>query len=136
MVPGAKGTRRLVREYGPKLVCVRYRYDEAGRKRIKTAEIVVEEAPWTPPQRHLVLVAVKAWETALHARLRKAGARWTGKGPFWRVRYDRAVKLGLATRLSGTSAANITSKKLLPAETEMFLPAETSTTRPNRGFCK
>jgi hypothetical protein len=134
MAPGAKGTRRLVREYGYKLVCVRYRYDEARRKRIKTAEIVVEEASWTPPQRHLVLVAVKAWETALHARLRKAGARWTGKGPFWRVRYDRAVKLGLATRISGTSAANPTSKKLLPAETKTFLPAETSTTKPTRGF--
>jgi len=136
MTPGMKGTRRLVRAYGEKLVCVRYRYDETRRKRIKTVEIVVEEVSWTPPQRHLVLVVVKGWETALHARLRKAGARWTGKGPFWRVRYDRAVKLGLVGRISGTTAQNPASRKLLPAETKTLLPAETSTPKPTRGFCK
>lgn len=99
MAPGAKGTRKLEREYGPRLVCVRYRYDEVGRRRIKTAEIVIEEVPWTPPERRLVRIAVNAWETALHSRLKQAGGRWTGKGPFWRIRYDRAVKLGLAKRI-------------------------------------
>lgn len=129
--PGTKGTRKLLRDYGARLVCVRYRYDDVGRKRLKTVEIVVEEVPWTPPQRRLVLVAVKPWETALHARLKKSGGRWTGSGPFWRVRHDRAVKLGLAARIR---ADNATSKKLLPAETKMLLPAETSTAKAGRGF--
>ncbi len=131
MSPGAKGTRKLLRDYGERLVCVRYRYDETRRKRLKTVEIVVEEVPWTAPQRHLVLVAVKPWETALHARLKKAGGRWTGDGPFWSVRYDRAVKLGLAARMR---VADATSKKLLPAETQKLLPAEASTTKPSRRF--
>jgi hypothetical protein len=131
MAPGAKGTRKLFRDYGARLVCVCYRYDEVRRKRLKTVEIVVEEVPWTPPQRHLVQVAVKAWETALHARLKKAGGRWTGNGPFWRMRLDRAVKLGLAARIRADDA---TSKRLLPAETQKLLPAETSSTRPGRGF--
>ncbi len=131
MAPGAKGTRKLLREYGARLVCVRYRYDEVSRKRLKTVEIVVEEVPWTPPQRHLVLVTVKPWETALHARLKKAGGRWTGTGPFWRVRYDRAVKLGLAARIPASRA---TSKKLPFAETQTLLPAETSPAQPGRGF--
>lgn len=99
MPPGAKGTRKVLAEYGPRLVCVRYRYDETRRKRIKTAEIVIEEVPWTPPEGRLVRIVVNAWEAALHARLKKAGGRWTGKGPFWRIRYDRAVKLGLSKRI-------------------------------------
>ena len=99
MAPGTKGTRKVVAEYGPRLVCVRYRYDETRRRRIKTAEIVLEEVPWTPPEGRLVRIVVNAWETALHERLRRAGGRWTGKGPFWRIRYDRAVKLGLAKRI-------------------------------------
>jgi len=132
MAPGAKGTRKLLRDYGARLVCVRYRYDALGRKRLKTVEIVVEEVPWTPPEQHVVLVAVKAWETALHARLKKAGGRWTGNGPFWRVRHDRAVKLGLAARIR---AENVTPKRLLPAETKKLLPAEASTRKTGGSFC-
>jgi hypothetical protein len=131
MAPGAKGTRKLLRDYGARLVCVRYRYDEISRNRFKTVEIVVEEVPWTPPQRHLVLVAVKPWETAVHARLKKAGGRWTGNGPLWRVRYDRAVKLGLAARIRADKG---TPKRLLSAETQTLLPAETSATGAGRGF--
>jgi hypothetical protein len=143
MPPGAKGTRRLLREYGQKLVCVRYRYDEMRRRRLKTVEIVIEEVAWTPPERRLVRIAVNAWETALHARLRKAGGRWTGNGPFWRVRYDRAVKLGLAKRIrpnrpdgTGDQAVAPATKKLPSAETKGLPPAETSSSKPGIRFCR
>ena len=129
MAPGAKGTRKLAREYGARLVCVRYRYDEIRRKRIKTIEVVVEEVPWTPPKREIVLIAVNSWETALHARLRKAGGRWAGDGPFWRVRYDRIVKMGLTKRIRKT-----TSRKLLAAETRTLPPAETSSPKTTIRF--
>ena len=119
MAPGAKGTRKLVREFGGRLVCVRYRYDEVRGKRLKTIEVVVEEVPWAPPQREVVLIAVNSWETALHAKLRKAGGRWAGEGPFWRVRRDRVVKMGLTKRIR-----KATSKKLLAAETRMHPLAE------------
>jgi hypothetical protein len=46
--PGAKGTRKAVHEFGGKQLCVRYRYDEANRRRLKTAEFVLEEVPWEP----------------------------------------------------------------------------------------
>ncbi len=142
MRPGAKGTRKVLREYGPRLVCVRYRYDETRRRRIKTAEIVIEEVPWTPPESRLVRIVVNAWETALHARLKKAGGRWTGSGPYWRIRYDRAVKLGLAKRIrpnrpdgEGDPTVQATSRKLRPAETQKLLPAETSPLKPSPRFC-
>jgi hypothetical protein len=36
--PGQKGTNALSKKYGDALICVRYRYDEASRTRIKTVE--------------------------------------------------------------------------------------------------
>ncbi len=46
--PGARGTIRLVHQYGEKLICVRYRYKQDTRTRIKTVELIVDERPWTP----------------------------------------------------------------------------------------
>jgi hypothetical protein len=46
--PGQAGTRKLLAEYGEKLVCVRYRYDAENQRQIKTVELVVEEKPWQP----------------------------------------------------------------------------------------
>ncbi len=48
--PGARGTIRLVRKYGKKLICVRYRYDGDTQKRVKTVELVIDEKPWIPTQ--------------------------------------------------------------------------------------
>ena len=33
--PGQKGTRRLLEQYGDKLLCVRYRYDELRQVKMK-----------------------------------------------------------------------------------------------------
>ena len=41
--PGQKGTKKLVDEYGENLICVRYRYDEKRKIRLKTVELIVEE---------------------------------------------------------------------------------------------
>ena len=46
--PGDKGTKKVVREFGERLICVRYRYDEEGRRRLKTAEVILEDVPWEP----------------------------------------------------------------------------------------
>lgn len=48
--PGQKGTKALVEKYGDDLVCVRYRYDEASRTRLKTVEIIVEKKQLPPMQ--------------------------------------------------------------------------------------
>lgn len=46
--PGQHGTRTYVEQYGDRLICVRYRYDETARRRYKTIELIVDEAPWAP----------------------------------------------------------------------------------------
>lgn len=47
--PGQRGTRKLLARYGERLICVRYRYDAASSTRYKTVELIVDQAPWTPP---------------------------------------------------------------------------------------
>jgi len=48
--PGQKGTKALVKKYGDALLCVRYRYDEASRTRIKTVELIVEKKELPAPR--------------------------------------------------------------------------------------
>ena len=46
--PGQRGTKHLLKQFGDRLVCVRYRYDEKARKRYKTVELIESEEPWNP----------------------------------------------------------------------------------------
>ena len=98
--PGAPGTRRLVRDWGDRLVSVRYRYSESPPLRFTTVEIVVAAADWKPTPSRQVLVDVKSWEPELRARVRTAGGEWIPKAMRWRMRYDKATSLGLADRIS------------------------------------
>ena len=44
--PGQPGTKKLVKKYGDKMLCVRYRYDEDKMMMYKTIEIIIDEKPW------------------------------------------------------------------------------------------
>ena len=87
--PGQKGTKHLFEQYGDKLLCVRYRYDEKRQVRIKTVEIIVSETPCTPPLRYrdhdIVNVMVPYANTALRDRLKAAGARWNQDEKYWQI---------------------------------------------------
>jgi hypothetical protein len=96
--PGQKGTRQLQLVYGDKLVCVRYRYDEAKRKRSKTVELVVEEHEWMPDDT-LVRVRVAWGEKDLGVKVKQAGGRWLSDVKLWELPYGKAVALGLAERV-------------------------------------
>ncbi len=41
--PGQDGAKQLCVQYGDRLVCVKYRYDEQKKRRYKTVELIVEE---------------------------------------------------------------------------------------------
>ena len=126
--PGQKGTKKLLRDFGDRLVCVRYRYDEGRRTRLTTVEIVVGEAPWKPRPSRLVEIDVSPWEISVRESVKKAGGTWQPERKLWKMRRDRALKLGLAARIHPEGA----SKKYLPAETSKYLPAETSTVRDGK----
>ena len=120
--PGQKGTMKLLRDFGDRLVCVRYRYDEGRRTRLTTVEIVVGEAPWKPRPSRQVEIDVRPWEISVRESVKKAGGTWQPEKKLWKMRRDRALKLGLAARIHPEGA----SKKYLPAETSKYLSAETS----------
>jgi len=44
---GLNGTKRLVEQYGDRLVCVRYGYDAERKRRYKTVELIMEPASAT-----------------------------------------------------------------------------------------
>ncbi len=92
--PGQRGTKALVDIYGDTLVCVRYRYDEASRTRIKTVEIIVEKTDWTPPQPKfsddtLVPVQISFAENELKSSAKMAGGRWNPEKRVWFIAYGK-----------------------------------------------
>ena len=40
--PGEKGTKELVARYGTSLLCIRSRFDDLTRERVKTVELIVQ----------------------------------------------------------------------------------------------
>jgi len=60
--PGRRGTQKLLAEYGDRLVCVWYRYDEAQKKRFKTVELIVKAIAWEPNVRQAASdTVVRLW---------------------------------------------------------------------------
>ncbi len=115
--PGARGAKKLTALYGAQLVCVRYRYDAARRKRFKTVELIVEEVAWTPPKpkpsdtmaqttptttldpMQIVSLRVGRLETQMQDAVRRAGGKWNPDERTWRLRRDQAEALGLTQRI-------------------------------------
>ena len=95
--PGQKGTKSLFEKYGDALVCVRYRYDEASRTRIKTVELIVEKKELTPSRKQqqkiedetVIPVRIEYGEKQLGKMARSAGGRWDSDVKLWYIQYGR-----------------------------------------------
>lgn len=103
-LPGQPGTKALLKVYGDRLVCVRYRYDREAKRRYKTAEIIVDEAPWEPPPLapapdERVYLRVLRTERDIQEQIKAAGGQWRARFGLWSLRYDRVAQLGLAARI-------------------------------------
>lgn len=89
--PGQKGTRRLLEQYGDKLLCVRYRYDELRQVKMKTVEIIVDERPCRLPLHYrdqdIVSVMSQFTEHAIRDKLKAAHGRWDPEEKLWRVAF-------------------------------------------------
>jgi hypothetical protein len=112
--PGDRGTRKVVDEFGGKLVCVRYRYDEEHRRRLKTAEIILEEVPWEPAggegpktegtqavgsSRGLVRIRVRYEDREIRRLVKDAGGQWLSGLRLWEVELGVVRRLGLEGRI-------------------------------------
>ena len=127
--PGDRGTKKLVAQYGDRLVCVRYRYDEARKKSVKTVEVIVEETEWVPPSEPspdlLVKVRIHWHEEELRERVKRERGRWDPDSKLWEVRHGTAAALGIANRIVKTHRGHIEVRSK-PGETVMCvrLPVE------------
>jgi hypothetical protein len=102
--PGQRGTKKLVKHYGDRLVCVRYRYDRATGKRVKTVELIVDETGWTPadpdiPSGEPRYLLVGPHELRIREKVKTAGGRWHPDKVAWSLPHDRIVSLGLVARM-------------------------------------
>ena len=105
--PGHRGAKKLLTQYGDRLVCVRYRYDDKRQKRIKTVELIVEEEDWTTPapslkKGDLVHIALTVQELPLRQQVKQRGGRWNPQRGLWEVRYEHVLALGLQARIIDT----------------------------------
>ena len=105
--PGQKGTKALLEQYGNALVCVRYRYDEASRTRIKTVELIVEKKALTPSRKQkqkiedetLVPVRIEYGEKQLGKMARSAGGKWDPDVKLWFVQFGKIKGTELETHM-------------------------------------
>jgi len=103
MLPGQNGTKELLRRYGDQLVCVRYRYDAARNKRLKTVELIVDEQDWVPgvnirPDRP-VLLRIAYGESDLRERVKEAGGYWNPAKKAWVLASGKVLEMGLERRV-------------------------------------
>lgn len=109
--PGMPGTKKLVARFGQKLVCVRYLYDAAAQRRLKTVELIVEEVRWRPRGRKarckpadLVGVRIHYHEMPLRHAAKAAGGIWRPRQQLWELPWETVRALGLESRVeSGES---------------------------------
>ena len=109
--PGRPGTHDLLAEYGDRLLCVRYRYDAEQQLRYKTAEVIVDEAPWTPAHpfapTDIIELNIRPKERTLRHAARLLGARRTPTTQTWRTTYAVARILHLTTRATRPPAPHL-----------------------------
>lgn len=94
--PGQRGTKSLAKKYGDALLCVRFRYDAESRQRLKTIELIVERAEWTPPPPRytadtFVPLHIKAADMPMRLQAKAAGGRWNPETKLWFVKYGKIV---------------------------------------------
>ena len=103
LAPGQNGTKQLLKEYGDQLVCVRYRYDKARHKRIKTVELIVDEQDWIPgviiPADRRVALKIGFNETELREQIKQAGGYWNPGKKAWILSYHKVLQMGLERRM-------------------------------------
>ena len=126
--PGQNGTKKLLQRYGERLVRVRYLYDPATGRRLKTVELIVESVPWRPrpraPRRtdeDIVAVRIAYHETDLRERAKRLGALWRPQQKLWELTWLSAKRLGIADRVLANPGLILPSTPIhMPAYRDIY----------------
>ena len=114
--PGRRGTKKLLAQYGDRLVRVRHRHDEGTGRSFKTVELIVEEitdparsdpvrsdpTQADPPAASRIVGLRVGWhELEIRKAVKGAWGRWNPQERVWELQHDRIIDLGLEERIVG-----------------------------------
>ena len=116
--PDQDGAKHLREQYGERLVCVRYRYDETKKERWKTVELIIEKSEWEPPTSQWQAATIVALQIAVHERdlrqqVKAVGGKWNPREVVWELPYGQVVALGLTNRIVSKANASAGNDHLL-----------------------
>ena len=103
--PGQRGTKSIKQEYGSDLVCVRYRYDPIAKRRLKTAEIIVDKQYWKPDSYQGIVpdkkvgLQIHIREVELRNTVKMAGGKWNPVHKVWELKLPTVFELDLEDRI-------------------------------------
>ncbi len=104
ILPGRPGSKKQLREYGDRLICVRYRYDSETGEKTKTVEILIDKQAWAPkssapPPNNRVALRIGFGEKYLRILVKCAGGKWDPDRQVWMVPLSEVRSLGLEMRI-------------------------------------
>jgi hypothetical protein len=89
ILPGRPGSKKLSKQYGDDLVCVRYRYDPELDVRLKTVELIIERKPSEKrvhiPWNKTLLVRTDYGEVDLGVAVKNEGGKWNKEKKLWEI---------------------------------------------------
>ncbi|MGD0339911.1 MAG: hypothetical protein ABSB78_14115 [Bacteroidota bacterium] len=99
---GERGTAKYVQKYGLNLLFVRYYYDWEKKRRITTAEVIIDKKDWIPKKiKPTTIVKVKVdWaETGIRQSIKANGGKWNSERKLWEIPFGKVKELGLQRRI-------------------------------------
>ena len=102
--PGQQGTKKLVEQYGERLLNVRYIYNAISEVKMKTVVLVEEQKPWTKkrqyiPPNKIMHLKVEYDEVQIRNLVKSCGGRWNKEKGYWEIAYRQVQILGLENRI-------------------------------------
>ena len=102
--PGQLGTKGPLARYGKRLVCVRYRYDEQTRQRVKTVELIENSTNWGAGDTSrdcegMTAVRVDWKDLELGRKVKAAGGKWEPAKRVGALSREQVRRLGLEERV-------------------------------------
>jgi len=116
--PGENGSKRYLRTYGDRLICVRYRNDHANQKNLVTVELIVAEHPHPagnhelfdamyPHPNRWVMLRIDYEEKQLQGEIRQRGGKWIKSKQLWSVPYRIVQELKLEDRMRSDGESHL-----------------------------
>jgi putative IMPACT (imprinted ancient) family translation regulator len=101
---GQPGSKKWIRKYGERLVCVRYKYDSFTNKKMITVELSEEYTDWEKnenriPDNKIMDLKIDYTEKDLRIKIKSLGGTWNQRKKVWELPYRYVKSLKLTSRV-------------------------------------